>query len=254
MLALALTVVLACAPTQTPAPDAVKVKEAVAALESAFQKGKPADCVAAIERATPHVAADVVEGVARGLRHPDKVVRTAAVEALRVMPHAHALQALLDMLARDKKALEDHELHQKLVKAIGYHRSPQAAEKFAALGLNDDPSNVIEARILSIANVRDVRSVELLIGLMRNTSREKVGPHLATLRLALMRLTGTDVGLSQDAWSSWWNEHRKPLKIAAEAPKLPKEMQLRWDYFWGNEVDPGRAKKRGERGDDENGK
>ena len=38
--------------------------------------------------------------------------------------------------------------------------------------------------------------------------------------------------------------------VAEKTPKLPEQMQRRWDRFWGNEQRYERTKKRGERGND----
>ena len=46
------------------------------------------------------------------------------------------------------------------------------------------------------------------------------------------------------------NEHKSDFKVDAKPAPLPKDMQNRWDYFWGNPVVLERPKKRGERGND----
>jgi hypothetical protein len=247
-------IALALPPLQSPPPDPAAVRTAVAQLKEAFEHGKAPDRVIAIEKSAGLVDAGVIEWVAKGLKDGEKSVQTAAIEMLRHLRHADALAALLGTFERDKKLQKDAELYVKLVKAIGQHASPAAAEKLAAGGVDGSPGPVIEARILAVANVRTPQAVEILIGMLRSAGRERVAPYLGTFRLALMRLTGDDAGHSEEAWIEWWNEHKKDLKIAPEAPKLPKELQLRWDYFWGNEVDLGRAKKRGDRGDDPGGK
>lgn len=252
MLLLSLTLAAALYAPQQPAPppDPLKVKAAVAELARAFEKGLASECVAAIQNATPLIDASVIEGIARGLKSGDKLVVSAALEALRAMPHAKSSSALVGVFERDKKLRKDPELAVKLVKAIGQHQFASTREVLAAGGVNDDAGPVIEARILAIANVRSVESVETLIAMMRTAGREKIAPYLPTFRVALMRLVGEDAGHTQEAWMSWWGEHKKGLEVSAQAAPMPREQQLRWDSFWGNEIDQGRSKKRGERGND----
>lgn len=234
-------------------PSADAVKSAVAELKQAFAKGKPEERVSAIERAAPLAAPEVVEWIAKGLKETDAKVQGAALEALRHNPHPDALAALLGTLERDKKLAKHPELGTRLVKAIGQHRSAAAVEKLASLGL-DGEATVVDARILAIANVRSVRSVELLIELARGASEEKVAPRAGTLRLALARLVGEDLGPSRQRWQQWWSDSRKTLELPEPPPPMSKDQQLRWDGFWGNPYEPGRAKARGDRGKDPEGK
>lgn len=242
-------------PKEAPAPklDAEAVKVAVSELKAAFAKGKSDERIAAIARAAELPDAEVIAGITKGLKDEDPKVLGAAIDALRYLPHADALGALLATLERDKKLAKDTELSVRLVRAIGQHANAAAAEKLAAMGL-DGEGGVVDARLLAIANVRSLRSVELLIELSRSASEEKVGPRTGTLRLALARLTGNDLGPTRQRWHEWWSAEKKRCEIKPEPPLMTKEMQLRWDGFWGIRTEPARNKARGERGDDPEGK
>lgn len=254
MLSLLITAVLTLsAPAQaaqTPPPTAEEIKAAVAELNDAFVKGKTPERVQAIQKNARIVDAKVIECVAKGLKDDDALVLDAAIEALRFMKHPDALDALQATVKREKRLEKLPESRAKLFKAIGQHGSPKSIALLADNLFSTQDYKVIEARVLGLANIRDKQSVEQLIGLMRVAGRDKVQPFMAHFRMALMVLTSVDQGVSQDSWMSWWNAHKDDFSVAATPPPLPKEMQMKWDYFWGNEVERPRGKKRGERGDD----
>lgn len=197
-------------------------------LKGLFAKGKSEERIAAIARAAELPDAEVIAGIAKGLKDEDPKVLGAAIDALRYLPHADALGALLATLERDKKLAKDAELSLRLVRAIGQHANAAAAEKLAAIGL-DGEGGVVDARLLAIANVRSVRSVELPIELSRSASEEKLGPRTGTPRLALARLTGNDLGPTRQCWHEWWSAEKKRCEIKPEPPLMTKEMQLRWE-------------------------
>lgn len=260
MLHFVLTALLAVAPVQdpqAPAPDPAAVKAAVAELTQAFTKGKTPERVEAITKNSKLVDASVIKCIVKGLADEDAKVKGAAIDALRYMPHPDAYAALQDMLKREKtekKLDKDVDLYTKLIKAVGQHGNKASVPLLADNVFGNTEFKVNEARILALGHVRAKESVDALIGLMRTAGREKVQPYMGTFRVSLMVLTGADQGASQDAWMTWWNDHKNEVKVAASAPALPKDMQMRWDYFWGNEITYERNKKRGDRGDDPEGK
>jgi hypothetical protein len=107
---------------------------------------------------------------------------------------------------------------------------------------------VVQARIWAIANIRHADSVAALVGMMRSGGRERVQEYMGDFRVGLMMLTGQDHGRSQDAWQAWWNENKKRVEVAPEAPRLPAVEQRAWEYFWGLPATYERGKKRGDRG------
>ena len=68
----------------------------------------------------------------------------------------------------------------------------------------------------------------------------------------LMRgdVTGEDQGESRQLWIRWWNENKKTFEVPEKAPRLPKKVQERWDYYWGIYHKKDRGEKREDRGDD----
>ena len=261
MLNFVLTALLTLAPAaqepQVAPPEPALVKSAVTEITLAFTKGKSPERIEAITKFAKVVDASVIKCIVKGLSDSDAKVQGAAIDALRYMQHPDALTALQDALKRDKtekKFEKDVDLCTKLIKGIGQHGSKDSIKLLADNALGGSEFKVFEARILSLGNIRAKESVEELLALMRTMGREKMQPYMATFRMSLMVLTGADQGVSQDTWMTWWNEHKGDFKVAASAPPLPKDMQLRWDYFWGNEIVRERSKKRGDRGDDPEGK
>lgn len=235
---------------QTPPPTAEEIKAAVAEINDAFIKGKTPERVQAIQKNARIVDAKVIECVGKGLKDGDVLVLDAAIEALRFMKHPDALDALQAAVKREKRLEKLPESLAKLFKAIAQHGNPKSIPLLADGVFSLQEYKVIEARVLGLANIRDKQSVEQLVALMRVAGREKVQPYMGHFRIALMLLTGVDQGVSQDTWMSWWNNHKDDFTVAPTPPPLPKDMQNKWDYFWGNEVERPRGKKRGERGDD----
>ena len=198
------------------ATQAESVKAALAELRTALARGKSEERIAALGKAANTKDAGVVEAIAKALGDEDPKVQGAAIEALRGLQRKEALAALVGAFERDKKLAKDAELAARLVKAIGSYGDAAAVEKLAAAGI-DGAHGVVEARILSIANVRSVRSVELLVELARGAADDKVGAHAETIRLALARLVGEDLGTARQRWLGFWSEQRKTLKVATQA-------------------------------------
>jgi hypothetical protein len=254
MLSLVGSLVLALAPSvqdpapEPPAPEAVKA--AVDGLKAAFTTGKTGERIRAIEQHGAVADEGVVEWLDKGVRDEDPTVQAAAIEALRFSPLREALDSLHATYKRDKKLQKDVELFSKLLKAIAQHGDKSSVPILADNAFGNVEHKVIEARILGLGNVRAPEAVEALISMMRVGGRHKIQPYMQNFRMALMVLTGADRGIDQDGWMSWWNENKKDFAVPPKAAPLPKDMQVRWDYYWGNEAARERAKKRRERGDD----
>jgi HEAT repeat protein len=241
-------------PTPPAPPDPEKIKAAVARLEEAFTKGKSPERIQALEAAVPLLDAKVIEWVRKGLRDSDPAVVQRALESLRFMRHPDALEALHDYYRRERAKLrKDDELLGRVLKAVAQHQSAKSIDVLADDPWGNTSNAVIEARILGLGNIRAVESVEALLGLMRVAGPLKVQPHMNDFRLALVVLTGSDQGNSQDAWMKWWNDHKQGFQVAAKQAPMAKPMQLRWDYYWGNEMKRDRPPGRGDRGNDPEG-
>jgi hypothetical protein len=53
------------------------------------------------------------------------------------------------------------------------------------------------------------------------------------MRLALCMATGADLGTDKDAWLEWWQKNKKGFKISPQRPRLPEELEARWESYWG---------------------
>jgi hypothetical protein len=253
MLHLLLSILLAAPAAQTREPkpaEPARVASAVAALKTAFEKGKPEERAAAIVAQQEVVEPSVLAWFAKGLKDSDATVRDAAAEALRFARHPAALAALEEALKRERRSGKDVDWLTKLTKCVGQHQSASSVPLFAENAFQPQVAKLIEARILALANTRSRQGLDELIGLMRTVGREKLQPYMPNMRLALMVVTGVDKGVSQDAWMAWWNDNKAKFEIPEEMPALPKDLLTRWSYFWGLDVVRDRPKKRGERGDD----
>jgi len=255
MLKLVLTAAMAISllPQEPRVPEPSEIEAALTRLREAFKQGDAPERVSAIEAATSVLDGDVIAWIARGLRDSEPSVVTAAIESLRYMDHPDALVCLHAMYKRDKKLRKDEEMLVRLLKAIGQHGSTSSIPV-----LNDSPfsspyARVVQARVLGLANIRDKDSLEALMGLMKLAGRHQIQNHMRSFRLALMVLTGTDEGQSQDAWMSWWNDNKRKLVVDPKPPALPKDLQEQWDTYWGNPMVRERGKKRGDRGNDPEG-
>lgn len=246
-----LAAALLLAPPQDPeAPDPARVERAVAELSEAFKKGGAEERNAAIERNRDVLDAEVVEWIERGLRDRSVEVQTGAIEALRTMDHPDALKALETCYRRDRKLRKNAELYAALLRAIGQHRSPSSIALLADDVWSVQERDVVRARIFGLGHIRDPRSVEALMGVMKSAGRQRIQPYMEDFRLALMALTGADQGASQDLWITWWNANKRDLEIAPEEPKLPKLKAQQWAYYWGRGRVEERPRRRTGRGRD----
>lgn len=233
-----------------PAPEAQRVKAAVAELEKAFKDGETAVRVKAIENGAQVVDAQVIACLSKGLRDRESQVQKSAIEALRFMNHPDALKALEQTARQDKKIAKDVDLFTALLRAIGQHAHPSSIAILADDVWAVPDNGVIQARILGLGRIRANAAVEALFDLMKVAGSLKMQPFMDDFRLALMVLTSADQGTSQELWQRWWNENRSKLKVAPQAPELPPMLQRKWNYYWGLYTREERQRKRSERGKD----
>ena len=232
-------------------PGEELVERTLERLEAAFSKdGEEADRVAALRAAAEVPDARVVKVVAKALGEREVAVQKAALECLRFLDHEAALDALHAVARRDRKLLKDPERAPLLLRAIGEHGSPRSIEVLAGDVYGVPEERIVRARILAIANIRSRESVETLVDLMNRAGRQQLQPHLATFRLALVRLTGVDRGRTLDGWQRWWNDAKRDLEVAAEPPRMSRADLLDWERFWGREQTRQRADRRRKRGGD----
>ena len=220
-------------------PPQEDVDEAVAALRQAFSTKGDADTrKLAIDNYGGLAHADVVAAVAKGLDDSDDGVRLEAVDALGWVPLPEALKALHRLYRRDKALRENEVLFARLLQAIGRHGDRSSIEV-----LKDNPFDHLtvasgRARILGLGRIRDVKSIESLIAGMQLAGNDARGRrsgqprHADDFRLALTSLTGQDMGLTKDAWITWWRDAKNGFKMAPERQKLPPELKGAWESYW----------------------
>jgi len=228
--------------------DPKVVAAAVEDLEQAFKKGEAADRIAAIERQSKVVDGGVVDWIAKGLKDKDEKVKAAAIEALRWMRHPHSLDALHTAYKKQKDLAKNAELYAALIRAFAQHGDVRSIDLLRDNPLNKVDVRVARARIYGLGMIRSADSVEALMGLMHVAGRWKIQSVMKDFRVSLMVLTGADQGLSQDAWTSWWNNNKKTFEVPREQPELPRQVQNGWNRYWGLEVERERPEKRRERG------
>ena len=225
--------------------DPARKQTAVTELTRAFGKdGGPEARAAAIGRCHDVLDPEVIALVRKGLEDKDERVVEAAVTALGRLAHKDSLDALHAFLKRDKKKLAENEkLYPLLIKEIGRHGS----ESSVAL-LADDPFDqrqfaASQARIMSLGNIRSVKSIEALIELSKKVGVHRMDGLRNDTRLALAKLTGRDLGPNSTQWLAWWQDNKKGFEVAKEAPKLEAPMERQWARYWGLETE---AKEAGE--------
>ena len=104
-----------------------------------------------------------------------------------------------------------------------------------------------------IARFRTAESVEALFDVMRRGKKGRLHASMSDISTALRVLTGVDHGKSIAAWTKWWNENKRDLKVSPELPELPKKMLTTWSRYWSlEEPKEGRAPQ-GERGEQPDG-
>jgi hypothetical protein len=223
-------------PAQASQPSQEQVAATCRALEKALgaetaDAGTESALRDAVRVVHPQVIA-VLE--TKGLRHPETKVRSGAIEALARMDHPDALKALHAMLERDREELQEAPpLHAALLRGIARHGSEKSIPLLTQDLFQSPDRGVITARILGLGNIRSRSSVEELVQIMRSGPRARVGDFMGELRLALVVLTGEDKGTDQGLWINWYGDHKSTLVVAKEAGELPRELERRWNAYWG---------------------
>ena len=261
MIALALVSVLAlpAAPfgmdDDEPGPSKEKVRAAVERLEEAFDAEKPDETVSGIQNAMTVAAPEVVAVLEkRGLAHEQLDVVRASIEALGLLDHEDALEVLTKFHKKERKELgerERQELNVPLLQAIARHGDEDSIPLLVEDMFRSPQKAIVQARILGLAQIRSRESVVELMSVMRKIDRKKIQGQMNNFRLAFIVLTGVDHGTSQDRWTAWWNDNKKTFTVAEAAPRMPEDLQNRWNRYWGLQRQYDRQKRRGDRGDDD---
>ena len=219
-------------------PDPKRVEAAVAEIEGAFKEGKTADeKVAAIRKNKEVLDARVITAITKGFKDKDQAVQAAAIDALGRMDHPEALEGLHRLYKADKQRLKDDEkILPLLLKSIGRHGSEKSVDLLADDVFLQRTFPAIQARVLSLGNIRSKKSVEALMDIMAKAGTRQVNDYMNLFRQSLVRLTGADQGPDSAMWTKWWQDNKAKLEVSKEVPKLPEIAEKAWSEYWGGET------------------
>ena len=239
-LALALTCIPAAAGTATRTPQderpvtPERVEAAVAALEAAAKGGDAAAYAKAIRESADAVDKRVVDAIGTALKHKDAAVSAAAVDTLGRMRHPESTQALTGYYKSEKKALtEDEPRLAELLKSIGRLGDPKGIETLVDSPFSAKTYPVIQARLMGLGNTRDAKAVGALFELLEKVAERDLDRYMPDIRLALVQLSGQDMGSDPEQWKTWWRDAKKGYEVSPEAKPLPEDMRVRWNQYWG---------------------
>ena len=231
------------APLQDPKPqvDSKRVAEAVAEIETALKDAKTNDeRIAAIKKNVGVVDGKVIAAIEKGLKYKDVAVQAAAADALGRMDHPDALEALHKLYKSDVKRLRDDEtLMPVVIKAIGRHASEKSVDLLSDDIFMQRTFPAIQARILSLGNIRSKKSIDALFTMMNKVGTNQLDTYMNLVRVALTRLTGADQGPSSQMWMAWWRKNESGFELPKTEPKMPDFVEKMWNEYW--ETTPGAA-------------
>jgi HEAT repeat protein len=215
-------------------PDPKQVEAAVKELDAAFKDGKPADRVAAIRKNHAIADAKVVNTIVKGLKDADLEVQLAAVDALGRNEHPEALDDLHRFYKAEVKRLKDDtRLMPMVIQAIGRQGNEKSIEILSDDIFAQRTFPAVKARLWGLANIRSKKSVDAILEMMNKVGNQKLQDYMVPIRVALLRLTGTDNGSDPQAWMAWWRKNDKTFEIPKDAPKMPELAEKAWNDYWG---------------------
>lgn len=190
----------------------------------------------------------VVKAMAEALGDRDVGVRRITLQLLGRMSDGAAVAVLKNHARKERKALqEDPETMEELLRAVGRHADPKTA-KWLAKGAFEEEARVRRARVFAAARARSSESLEAIFAGMKKVEERRLRMRFGEARIALVWLTGKDLGANPSAWLKWWTENARSFEVPAEEPRLSAEMENAWRRFWGEGRTYERQRKRGDRG------
>ena len=230
-------------PEQKTETDPKVVAAAVTEIETALKDAKTSDAkIAAIKKNMLVVDPKVVSAIEKGLKDKEIPVQAAAADALGRMPHGDSVEALQRFYKAEVKRLKDDQtLMPVVIKAIGRLGSEKSIEVLSDDIFMQRTFPAIQARLLGLGNIRSKKSIDALFTMMNKVGTNQLDTYMEPVRLALMRLTGTDQGPSSQAWMAWWRGAEKGFEMPKEA-KLPEAQEKAWNDYW--EIQPKKEEKK----------
>jgi HEAT repeat protein len=203
---------------------------AVRELADALAKGDEGARIAALDAAAGSTDPAIANAVGRALGDRSTRVAVVAANALGSMRSDAAL-AVLHQAAGASGVAQDRERLAAVFRAIGPHGNRSSIAVLSRSPTTPPDYRVIRARIYSLAQIRDLESVQALLGMMAldlQTEGESAF-FLEDFRVALMVLTGVDHGPSNFLWDDWWRRSRQGFRLPAGRPVIAEFHRLRWE-------------------------
>jgi HEAT repeat protein len=163
------------------------------------------------------------------LSDDDSSLRMSVIDALghRESPEdrrkaASALAGHLPKAAR--KANSDVEVI-ATAQALGTLAQPASIDALLADIELGTPPDVVEARLMAVAQVPSADAIDSLITFLAKQGRGKGGPQREACRGALREATGENLGNDPDVWRAWWKDAKKGFDFEAAARRRADERQ-----------------------------
>ncbi len=180
----------------------------------------------------------VVQAYAEATHDDDLEIRLAAIDALGRNQNPQALRELLQTYTNRRRNRRNDDVIPDLFRAIGRHGDPLAIQRLVAHGWEHLAYDSARARLFALGAMRSRRAVQAVLQLwqqgnpdpFRGDSRD--GELAADYRVALVVLTGLDLGTDRDAWLDWWKLDGDLYRLSAELPPLPVDVARVWEAYW----------------------
>ncbi len=160
------------------------------------------------------------------LADKDAVVRTAAIEALRVRPTAEERKKAAAGLAVRLKPLSaklaDEEEYLLAISALHDLAEPCAIKALLDIEPTEERDSALQ-RMMAVANIPRPEAVEALIAFLAKGVNRHTGQREYAAR-ALRYATGKDFGgRDPDVWRSWWNDAKASFDFEAAAARRAED-------------------------------
>lgn len=169
----------------------------------------------------------------KALGDKEAAIRTAAYAALGartdVKGKAKAAKAIGPKLPRLEKTPGAKEELLAAIQALHDLAQPTSIKALMGGIKHDSDVDVVEARLMAVANIPSKKSIDELIQFLGKGKRGGMRPQRAAASKALKYATGQSgrgYGNDPDAWRAWWRKHEKdfdPHAMAAARAEAKQE-------------------------------